>query len=195
MSYEELRDRRRRLLADAIRKQRWAKLKLPDGPALGLVPLRVVEKDLVAFFEGAVDAVKKHGPVMDINAIRTPLKPRAMVTNKPLVISQWPKHIDSIVEGIKQATGLVAKSFRVRVVNGPTRKRVLLSRRPTLIMGATRTFSFTDDDKEIAVADPNDHPMIRGNTLHPFIMCNTVQNRRCIMRGNGGRTLFVFINT
>lgn len=196
MSYEELRDRRRRLLADAIRKDRWAKLELPDGPALGIVPLSVNEKDLVGFFVSAIEAMKKHGAIMDVEAVETPLKPRAVETDKPLTITQWPEHINGIVDAIKRTTGLTAKSFRVRVVNGPTRKDVLMSRRPTLVMGATRTFSFKDDNnEEVAVLDPNDHPMIRGSTLHPFIMCNSVQNRRSIMYGKGGRTLFVFINT
>lgn len=193
MSYQELRDRRRRLLADAIRKQRWAKLELPDGPALGLAPLHVGEKDVVSFFEGAIEATKKHGTSIDIKPSKIkyiPTKSRRLPS-----VRVWPKNIQNIVNAITKATGQVPRSLTAHLVDGNKEFRERLGTRPILVMGATREFIFTDKEKEVAVADPNDHPSIRGRTLQPFIVSNTVEGRKALIRGKGGRTLIVVVNS
>jgi hypothetical protein len=174
MSYEELRDRRRRLVADAIRREMWARLDHPTGQPTFVCPLDVSETQAIEMFSQTLEK-------MDGTS-------RATIYPKTAGATRWAPYVTDAVASVEKRTGVVVGEVKASLLVGPGIKSMVVDNQPFVLMGAHIDMLFTDEE-EMSVIRARDHPFIFTRALSPMLVCIQHPTRRITFTSEGGRTI------
>lgn len=187
MSREVLRDRRRRLLASAVRKERWASLSMPTGPPVHASPVCAPEGNLVQLFSKTLAATRVHGNIITMLPRKIGFGQRGD-GSKFMRSLPWPTYCSSLIADVRKQTGCDVGAIEARLYDQPGDTPLTLDVHPVVMLGAPLDLVLVDEGTEVAVVSPLDHPAVATRILRPLLVSNPGPDRAAIVRGTRGRS-------